>query len=348
MKLLGICLCAGLLMTLAGCPNQALNDSRTAQAKGNKELGAKQLDAAIADFQKATAKYHDNHLAWYGLGGAYAEKGDWTKASESFAVSVQIAPDQPMYQMLYGVSLYNKAVADARDDQAHRQNKKPEEIAEADVDLSGVNFDTAMQHLQAAIKLNGDMWRAHYYLGKIYEVNDKTKDAAEEFTKALNADPRQQAPYVALANLYLKWDDTDLAIKVAQQGTVNVVAQSEVSKIWFDLGRGYDDKRMDNEAIDAYTKAVDANRDDHQALFERGQAYYRKGDYTHAKHDLEDFSKSGGASLAFDKQEASRMLMDIAAKAAGAEAAPSQKQSPEDLVKQSKGGAKGGFHPPKH
>jgi tetratricopeptide (TPR) repeat protein len=309
MKLLGICLCAGLLMTLAGCPNQALNDSRTAQAKGNKELGAKQLDSAIADFQKATARYHDNHLAWYGLGGAYAEKGDWTKASEAFAVAVQIADDQPMYQMWYGVSLYNKAVADARDDQARRQNKKPEEIT--DPDLSGVNFDTAMQHLQAAIKLNADMWRAHYFLGKIYEFNDKPKDAAGEFTKAITADPRQQAPYVALSELYLKWDDTDLAIKVAQQGTVNVVAQTEVSNIWFDLGRGYDDKRMDNEAIDAYTKAIDASRDDHKALFQRGQAYYRKGDYTHAKHDLEDFSKSGGASLAFDKQEASRMLMDI-------------------------------------
>src|SRR5690348_5416442 len=132
MKLLGICLSVGLLMTVAGCPNQALNDSKTALAKGNKEYGAKQFDSAIADFQKATAKYHDNHLAWYGLGGAYAGKGDWTKASESFAVAVQIADNQPMYQMWYGVSLYEKAVFDARDDQARRQNKKPEEITDPD------------------------------------------------------------------------------------------------------------------------------------------------------------------------------------------------------------------------
>jgi hypothetical protein len=32
------------------------------------------------------------------------------------------------------------------------------------------------------------------------------------------------------------------------------------------------------------------------------------------------------------------MLMDIAAKSAGDNAAPSQKQSPEDLIKKAKGG----------
>ena len=337
MKLLGICLCAGLLMTLAGCPNQALNDSKTLQNKGTKEYGAKEYDAAIADYQKATDKYHDNHLAWYGMGGAYVGKGDWDKAADAFGTAVQIAPDQPMYQMMYGVALYNKAVADARADQARRQNKKPEEI---DPDLSGVNFDKAAQSLQQAMKLNADMWQPHYFLAKIDAISDKPKEAADEFTKAIQDDAHEAGPYIALSELYLKWDYTDQAIKVAQQGTT-VVMGNDVSKIWYELGRGYDDKRMDSEAIDAYTKAIDANRDDHAAVFQRGQAYYRKGDYTHAKHDLDEFSKSGGASMAFDKQEASKMLMDIAAKSAESEAPAQPKQSPEDLVKKGKG-----FHPP--
>ena len=112
---------------------------------------------------------------------------------------------------------------------------------------------------------------------------------------------------------------------------------NEVSDIWYVLGMGYDDKRMDDKAIDAFDKAIESKRDNHKAKFQRGQAYFRKGDYTHAKHDLEDFSKSGGASLEFAKQQASKMLMDIAAKCAPANTPP-EKQSPEDLVKQSKGG----------
>ena len=103
---------------------------------------------------------------------------------------------------------------------------------------------------------------------------------------------------------------------------------------------GYDDKKDEDKAIEGFDKAIETKKDNHAAKFQRGQAYFRKGDFVHAKRDLEEFSKSGGASLEFAKQQASKMLMDIAAKSAGENAAPSQKQSPEDLVKKAKGGKK--------
>jgi cytochrome c-type biogenesis protein CcmH/NrfG len=109
---------------------------------------------------------------------------------------------------------------------------------------------------------------------------------------------------------------------------------------------GYDDKRMNKDAIEAFGKAIESKKDNHKAKFQRGQAYFRTNDMVHAKRDLEEFSKSGGASLEFAKQQASKMLMDIAAKSAAAEH-PEPKESPEDLVKKGKG-AKEGFHPPKH
>lgn len=327
MKLLGGML---LVAALAGCPNQSLNDSKVALAAGNKANGAKQFDTAITEFEKATSAYHDNHLAWYGMGGAQAGKGDWAKASDAFAVAVQLDDKQPMYQMWYGVSLFNKAVEAARQDQAKKENKKPEEIQ---VDLSGVNFEKPMQHLQEAVKLNGDMWRAHYFLGKIYREQDKPKEAASEFSAAIKANPRESGPYIALGELYRKWDYTDEAIKVTSQGTVNVPGSNEVSDIWFVLGMGYDDKRMDDKAIEAFDKAIETRKDNHKAKFQRGQAYFRKGDYMHAKRDLEEFSKSGGASLEFAKQQASKMLMDIAAKSAQDAAPAQQKASPEDLIK---------------
>jgi tetratricopeptide (TPR) repeat protein len=341
MKLFGAFAFAGLL-GLAGCPNQSLNESKTALAQGNKANGAKQFETAIAEYEKAVDKYHDNHLAWYGMGGAQAGKGDWSKASDAFAVAVQLDDKQPMYQMWYGVSLYEKSVQTAREDQAKKENKKPEEIKP---DLSAVNFEKAEQHLQESIKLNGEMWRAHYYLGKIYREQDKPKDAANEFTAAIKANPRESGPYIALGELYRKWDDTDEAIRVTSQGTVNVPGSNEVSDIWYVLGMGYDDKQQEDKAIDAFDHAIETRKDNHKAKFQRGQAYFRKGDFVHAKRDLEDFSKSGGASLEFAKQQASKMLMDIAAKSAGENAAPSQKQSPEDIVKGAKAakgkGAKG-------
>jgi tetratricopeptide (TPR) repeat protein len=333
MKLLGAMLAVAML---AGCPNQAKNDSTNALNAGNKALGQKQVETALSEYQKAVDRYRDNHLAWYGMGLANIEKKDFDKAADALQHCVELVPEQTMYQMWYGIALYEKAVDNARQDQAKKQNKKPEEI---DPDLAGVSFEKASQALQESVKLNGNLWRAHYYLGKIYRATDKPKEAAEEFSAAIKANPREWGPYVALGELYRKWDYTDQAIQVASQGTANVPGTTEQSDIWFVLGMGYEDKANEDKAIEAFTKAIESKKDNHKAKFQRGQAYFRKGDMTNAKRDLEEFSKSGGASLEFAKQQASKMLMDIAAKSAmqSGAAAPEPKLSPEDLVKGAKG-----------
>jgi tetratricopeptide (TPR) repeat protein len=326
MKLLGVF----VVLLCAACPNQGKNDSVKFMNNGNKAAGAKQYEVAIQEYQKAVDKYSDNHSAWYGMGGAQAARGEWDKAADAFARSVQIADNQPMYQMWYGISLFEKTKKQTRDDQAKKEGKKPEEITP---DLSVANFDKAQQHLAEAVKLNGDMWRAHYYLGQIYRAQDKPKDAATEFSKALQGDPRQSAPYVALGELYRKWDYTDEAIKVTSQGAVNVPGANEVSDIWYVLGMAYSDKSQWDKAIEAFDKSLESKRDNHKAKFQRGQAYFKKEDFTHAKRDLEEFSKSGGASLEFAKQQAQKMLMDIAAKSMSNEKPPEPKLSPEQLMK---------------
>lgn len=320
-----------LAIVLTGCPNQSLNESKTALNAGNKASGAKQFQTAITEYERAVDRYHDNHLAWYGMGGAQAGKGDWSKAADAFAVAVQLEEKQPMYQMWYGISLYEKAIQVAREGQASKENKKPEEIQ---LDLSTVSFEKAVQHLQEAVKLNGDLWRAHYYLGRIFREQDKPKDAAAEFSAAIKSNPRESGPYVALGELYRRWDYTDESIKVASQGTANVPGAHEASDIWYVLGMGYDDQRKNDKAIEAFDKALEARRDNYKAKFQRGQAYFRKGDMIAAKRDLEEFSKSSGGSLEFNKQQATKMLMDIAAKSAADHSLAEPKPSPQDLVKQ--------------
>jgi tetratricopeptide (TPR) repeat protein len=329
-----------LLFLATGCPDQSKNDSKKYLAEGNKNNGSKQFDQAITAYQHAIEKWSENHLAYYGLGGALAARGEWDKAADAFGNAVRLAPDQPMYNLWHGVSLYEKAVKQAREDQARKENKKPEEIK---VDLTAVSFEKSAQALAEAVKLNKDMWRAHYYLGRIYREQDKPKEAATEFSAAISSNPRESGPYIALGELYRKWDYTEEAIKVTSQGAVNIPGTNEVSDIWYVLGMGYDDKSDWTKAIDAFDKSLESKRDNHKAKFQRGQAYFKKGDFEHAKRDLEDFSKSGGASLEFAKQQAQKMLMDIAAKSAGADKPPEPKLSPEQLIKkeQAEKGKKG-------
>jgi tetratricopeptide (TPR) repeat protein len=336
MKLVGI-KAAAVLVALAGastgCPNEARNESITASNQGTKAYGQKQYDSAVAEYKRATDRWGENHVAWYGLAGAYAGKSDWANASDAMSHAVQIAPEQGMYQLFYGRFLYEKAIQGARDDQARRENKKPEEVTP---DLTNVNFEKPLQHLKEAVKLNNELWRAHYYIGRIYRDTGKSKEAADELTKALSSGPVEPGPWVALAELYRQWDYTDQAIQVAEAGASVVPGAGEKSDIWYEVGMGYDDKRFDDKAIDAFSKSIESKRDNHKAKFQRGQAYFRKADYANAKRDLEEFSKSGGASVEFAKQQASKMLIDIAAKSATPGTGPAEKpakMSPADVVK---------------
>lgn len=323
------------LALLAGCPNKDRNESIKASNEGTKAYSQKQFETAIERYETAVKKWDENHTAYYGLAGAYIGKKDWKAAADAMEKAVQLDQDQPMYQLYYGVTLYEKAIQQAKEDTARRENKKPEEVQP---DLTNVNFEKALQHLQQATKLNADLWKAHYYIGRINRDTGKSKEAAAAFTKALESGPTEPGPWVALAELYRTWDYTDQAVAVAEQGVQVVPGENEKSDIYYVMGMGYDDKGLYDKAIDAFTKALESRRDNHQAKFQRGQAYFRKGDYTNAKRDLEEFSKSGGARLEFAKQQASKMLMDIAAKSAGGGAsAPSEKMSPEDLVKKGKG-----------
>jgi len=335
MKLVAAIASAALCLLLVSCANSQRNDSVQAANEGSKAYGQKQWDTAIERYLKATERWRENHTAWYGLAAAYAQRKDWGKAADAVGTAVQLEPEVAMYHLMYGWFLYEKTKQTAKEDQARKENKKIEEV---EADLAGLNFEKPMQHLQQAIKLNGDLWRAHYLMGSIYRHSGKTKEAADAYSKSLELGAIESAPWIALAELYRAWDYSDQAIKVAEQATLVIPGDNEKSEVWFEVGMGYDDKRLDDKAIEAFDKALDSRKDNHKAKFARGQAYFRKGEYTKAKRDLEEFSKSGGVSVEFFKQQASRMLMDIAAKSATPGAPPVEKPSPADVVKQGKGG----------
>jgi tetratricopeptide (TPR) repeat protein len=303
-----------VLLLCAGCPDEARNESIRRTNAGVKALSSKQYETAINELKEATRSLKENHAAHYYLGQANAGKKDWPHASESLAEAVRLKPDNVMYQMMYGVALYEEAVARTREDTARLQNKKPNEV---EVDYSQINFDQAEQHLQAAVKLNGDLYFEHAYLGKIARETGRPREAAEEFSKAIVANPREWAPYVALGELYRKWDYPDQAIQVLSQGVEHVPGQADKSDLYFVLGMAHIDKQDDTKAIEAFTQALDTRKDNHRAKFMRGQAFLRKGEYKRADKDLEDFAKSAGSNEAANKSIAQKLRYTIAAKLQG-------------------------------
>ncbi len=275
----------------------------------NKALAARQYDAGIAECQTATTIWDGNHLAWYAWAGAHMAKGEWTQAKAAVEHAVALRPDQGMYQLYYGMSLYETERTEAREDQARKDHKKPDEVT---IDPAVLKLDAARDALVAATKLTPELWRAHYYLGRIYRDLDDAKHAAEQFTRTIKTHPGYRFSYIALIELYRRWDYIDQALAVATLGTTNVPA-ADAAQLWFEVGMTYDAKHAEDQAIDAFTRAINSKPDDASAKFQRGQIYFRKGDLDKAKRDLDDVvapaAPLGGAA----KQFATQLLAQIAA-----------------------------------
>ena len=288
----------------------AKNDSVKSSNEGSKAYGQKQFQVAIDRYRDAIKAWDGNHVAWYGMGGALLLQGDWPAAADAMKHAFELVPTEPMYAMVYGYTLYEAALSTARTAQARSEGRTPEEIIP---DLSTVNFDQAEQVLRYATKLNNDLWRAHYYLGRIERDAGRAKTAADEFTLALARGPAAPGPYVALAELYRLWQRPDLAVAVAQLGTQQVTGP-EGSDVWYEVGMSYDDQKQDDKAIEAFTKALDARAGNAKARFQRGQAYFRSGKKAPAKQDLEEFVRTAASNSEFAKEQANKMLLDLAAK----------------------------------
>src|SRR5688572_30195430 len=118
MKLVAAIASAALLLGLAGCPSKSRNESVKAANEGAKAMGQNQWETAIERYQKAIERFRDNHSAWYYLGYAQSRKNDWKKAVEAVQNAVQLSPGTAMYQMFYGVALYEKSKQQAAEQQA--------------------------------------------------------------------------------------------------------------------------------------------------------------------------------------------------------------------------------------
>jgi tetratricopeptide (TPR) repeat protein len=275
----------------------------------NKAIAARQYDAGIAACDAATQAWSGNHLAWYAWASAHMAKGEWPRATAAVEHAVALRPDQGMYQLYHGIALYEAERQRVREDQAAKEHKKPDEVT---VDPSALKLEPARDALLRAIKLAPELWRAHYYLGRVYRDLDDARHEAEQFSLTITTHPAYRFGYIALIELYRRWDYLDQALAIGQLGTANVPA-AEAPELWFEVGMAYDAKHADDQAIDAFSKAIAGKPDDVSSKFQRGQIYVRKGDSANARRDLEDVVKSTDPRMASAKQLATQLLARLAA-----------------------------------
>lgn len=276
---IAIAVCALSLVT--GCPNKDRHASIEAMNQGIESANAGNSGSAVTAFKEAVRVYPENHQAWYNLGQIYGRDKKWEEAAEAFGEAVKYRGNDAMYHMQRGIALY-------------------------EVD----NKSLSQTHLEKAIELNPDLYRAHYYLGRVLRDLGRPKDAAEAWTRAATLNPLFGPPFTRLGELYLRWDHTQAAISVLQQATNYVKDDTELTNVFYYLGLAYDAEKNWDKAIEAYTSAIEMRSDNVDARFQRGLAYGKKGENVKARKDLEEYGKQGGDN-AFNKEQANRILLQL-------------------------------------
>lgn len=283
MRAAEIALAVMVTLAASACTDEQLRISIEHMNEGVHSFQTGAHATARQHFEEAVRVYPDNHEAWYYLGVTAREQSDWEKASTAFAEAVKIRKDDPMYQMLLGISLF-----------------------EAE------KYSLAEAYLAKAIELEPNLYRAYWYLGSIFADSDRPEEAAQMWTRAAILNPGWGRPFVSLGKLYLRWDMIAEARAVLTQGTQHADAE-QLPDVHYYLGMAYDAEKNWDKAIEAYTSSIEkskvANKDNIEAMFQRGLAYMNKGDKEKARPDLEEVSKASPDP--FTKQEANKALLEI-------------------------------------
>jgi tetratricopeptide (TPR) repeat protein len=290
--------------------NPVFNASVDHQNACNRRIAAGHYDDALAECEAAAAAWPGNHLAWYEAASAYIARRRWREARDAAARAVAMRPDLAMYQLYYGMALYEVELQRVRDEQAAREQRDPDEIA---IDPSALRLTAARDALFRATRLGPELWRAHYYLGRVYRDLDDARHAAEQFSQAIATHPSYLPPYVALIELYRRWDYADQALAVAKLGVPHVRA-SDARALWYEAGMALSAKHAHDQAIEAFDQAIAGDQPDILARFLRGQVYLRKGRLADAQRELEQVVRSTDPQVVEVRPIAVELLHQIARK----------------------------------
>lgn len=264
-------------------------------------------DTAIARCQETlTANPHHAPIS-YRLAKALARRRDFTAAHALVTDAIEVDPKNASYHGLLGQLAMAVAERAWRDGEARRLNKASDEIA---LNRSRIKYDTAVISLARAVSLDPSDHTSHYLIGVIHQSRGEDRAAAERFTRALELEAGEREYYASLIGLYRRWNYTTEALAIAQRGADKIANQR--APMLFLLGEIYSDQGNDPAAIEAFSRALNAQPDYHLARYGRGQVYFRRKDYAKARPDLALFVNAAGDDLEFFRATAQRMLGEIA------------------------------------
>ncbi|MDP9161491.1 MAG: protein kinase [Acidobacteriota bacterium] len=159
--------------------------------------------------------------------------------------------------------------------------------AHAGLAMAALNYDwdlsKAKREFQLALELDPNDPSIHEWLGILFMVEGKTKDALEEGRRSLDIDPVSPACHAFMAETYYYARDYDKAIAQASQ-ILAIRPQFLQARYW--LGSAYLQKGMYAEAIEQFRLAREASGDNPAMVMAFGNAQAVAGNPAAARSAL--------------------------------------------------------------
>lgn len=120
----------------------------------------------------------------------------------------------------------------------------------------------AIEQYEQIVKLEPDNVDDHLLLGRLYRVDNELQKAEQELKTAVKLDPNSEEAVTTLAILYTDEGDSARALQVLS--AVPDTARS--AKVYSALGATYEQRKEYKQAIDAYRKSIELDRDNLDAI----------------------------------------------------------------------------------
>ncbi len=135
------------------------------------------------------------------------------------------------------------------------------------------NYDKAVQYYSKVIELNYPQPLIYSSLSNIYLVEKDTTKAFEVIAQGRAKYPEEFALLITETNMYLGAGKTEEAMKNLKQA---VVTDPSNPTIHYAVGASYDQMGIKEEAIQAYTKAIELKPDFFEPNYNLGALYVNK------------------------------------------------------------------------